>query len=72
MRKKSDTVRYTADQIRAMIAGGDDRTDWRKVNRMTGTKLEASINADDDDVHGEPDWTRATESVVRAVAGGIE
>ena len=59
MRKKSDTVRYTAKQIKAKIARGEDRTDWRKANAVTGKKLEASIRADVDEVQGEPDWTRA-------------
>src|SRR5580704_17003355 len=59
MRKKSDTVRYTAKHIKAKIARGEDRTDWRKADAMTGKKLEASIRADVDDVQGEPDWTRA-------------
>jgi uncharacterized protein (DUF4415 family) len=59
MRKKSDTVRYTAKQIRAKIARGEDRTNWDKTDAMTGSKLEASIRADVDDVRGEPDWTQA-------------
>ncbi len=59
MQKKSDTVRYTARQIKAKIARGEDRTDWRKANAVTGKKLEASIRADDDEVQGEPDWTHA-------------
>jgi uncharacterized protein (DUF4415 family) len=59
MRKKNDTVRYTAKQIKARIARGEDRTSWDKVDAVTGTKLEASIRADVDDVHGEPDWTQA-------------
>ena len=59
MRKKSDTVRYTAKQIKAKIARGEDRTDWRKANAVTGKKLEASIRADIDEVQGEPDWTHA-------------
>ena len=63
MRKKSVTVRYTAKQIKARIARGEDRTDWRKANSVTGKKLEASIRADADDVHGEPDWTRAIMGV---------
>jgi uncharacterized protein (DUF4415 family) len=63
MRKKSDTVRYTAKQIKAKIARGEDRTDWRKANATTGKKLEASIRADVDDVHGEPDWTLAIMGV---------
>jgi uncharacterized protein (DUF4415 family) len=63
MSKKIDTVRYTAKQIRGKIARGEDRTNWRKANAVTGKKLEASILADPDDVHGEPDWTQATIGV---------
>jgi hypothetical protein len=58
MKKKRDTVRYTAKQIKGKIARGEDRTDWGKANAMTGKKLEASIRADVDDVHREPDWTQ--------------
>ena len=63
MKKKSDTVRYTAKQIKAKIARGEDRTDWSKANAMTGKKLEASIRADVDDIQGEPDWTQAMMGV---------
>ncbi len=63
MRKKSDTVRYTAKQIKAKVARGEDRTDWRKANAMTGKKLEASIRADVDDIRGEPDWAQAVLGV---------
>jgi uncharacterized protein (DUF4415 family) len=59
MPKKNATVRYTAQQIKAKIARGEDRTDWVKVRAMTGPRLEASIRADADDVHTEPDWTQA-------------
>jgi len=59
MRKKSDTVRYTAEQIKARIARGEDRTNWDRIDAATGSKLEASIRADVDDVRGEPDWTQA-------------
>jgi len=58
MQKKNNTVRYTARQIKARISRGEDRTDWCKVNAVTGRKLEASIQADGDDVQGEPDWTQ--------------
>ncbi|HTB11090.1 MAG TPA: BrnA antitoxin family protein [Bryobacteraceae bacterium] len=63
MRKKNDTVQYTAKQIKAKIARGEDRTRWRKTNSVTGKKLEASIRADADDVHGEPDWTKSIMGV---------
>jgi len=57
MRKKNDTVRYTAKEIKAKIARGEDRTNWRKANAVTGKKLETSMRADVDDVQGEPDLT---------------
>ena len=63
MRKKNDTVRYTAKQIKAKIARSADRTDWHKANRITGERLEASIRADPDDIQGEPDWAQATMGV---------
>ena len=59
MPKKSNTVRYTAKQIRAKVTRGEDRTDWRKAGAMTARKLEASIQADPDEVSGAPDWTKA-------------
>jgi uncharacterized protein (DUF4415 family) len=57
MTKKSGTVRYTANQIKTKIARGEDRTNWAKVNAVTGARLEASIRADEDDIQSEPDWT---------------
>ena len=59
MAKKNDTVRYSAKEIKAGIARGEDKTDWRKVDKMTGAKLETSIRADVDDIRAEPDWMRA-------------
>ena len=58
MRKKNDTVRYTAKQIEAKIARGEDRTNWDKVDAVTGARLEESIRADVDDIHSEPEWTQ--------------
>jgi hypothetical protein len=54
MQKKSSTVRYTAKQIKAKIARGEDRTDWSKTEQLTGKKLEASIRADIDEPTGNP------------------
>jgi len=66
MKKKSGTVRYTAEQIKAKVARGEDRTDWRKANALTGRKLAASIRADEDDIRGEPDWAQAVMGVPAA------
>jgi uncharacterized protein (DUF4415 family) len=51
-------VRYSAKQIKAKIARGEDRTDWRKANSITSKRFEESIRADADDVEAEPDWAR--------------
>ena len=63
MRKKSSTVRYTAKQIEAKIARGEGRTNWDKANAMTGRKLAASIRADPDDIHEEPDWAQSVMGI---------
>ena len=57
MKRKGDIVRYSAEEIDEMIRRGESRTDWAKVDAMTEEELEASIAADPDDVHQEPDWT---------------
>jgi uncharacterized protein (DUF4415 family) len=61
--KRNDTARYTAQQVKSKIARGEDRTDWHKANAITGKKLTASIRADADDVHEEPDWANAVMGI---------
>ena len=63
MAKKNGTERLTAKQIKAKLARGEDRTDWAKIARTTKASLEASIEADRDDIAGEPDWTQAVMGV---------
>jgi uncharacterized protein (DUF4415 family) len=63
MKRKGDTVRYTAEQIDAMLARGESRTDWARVKGMTEEELEASIAADPDDVHAPVDWTKAVKGL---------
>ncbi|MBF0337942.1 MAG: BrnA antitoxin family protein [Candidatus Magnetobacterium sp. LHC-1] len=59
MKKKENIVRYTAEELAAMCERGESRTDWDKVDAMTEEELEASIAADEDDVHEPLDWTQA-------------
>ena len=37
MARKDDTVRYTAEEIKAKITRGEDRTDWAKIDATTAT-----------------------------------
>jgi uncharacterized protein (DUF4415 family) len=58
MVRKGNLVRYTAEEIDEMIQRGEDRTDWARVDATTEAELEASIAADPDDTHEEPDWSK--------------
>ena len=59
MTKDEDTRTYTAEELRAMKARGEDRTDWEKVDAMTEADLDRLIAGDPDERDFEPDWTRA-------------
>jgi uncharacterized protein (DUF4415 family) len=63
MARRDDTVRYTAEEIKAKIARGEDRTDWAKIDATTAKELEASIAADPDDVHEELDWSQSVKGL---------
>jgi uncharacterized protein (DUF4415 family) len=47
--KEPGIRRYTATELRAMIARGEDQTDWESVRNKTEAELEADIASD-------PDW----------------
>jgi len=63
MKKKADTVRYTAAELTAMLNRGESRTNWAKVDAMSEAELEASIAADPDDVHETLNWTQAVKGI---------
>jgi uncharacterized protein (DUF4415 family) len=59
MRKSGTIVSYTAEEIVEMIARGEDRTNWARIDAMTEEELEASIDWEeegvfDDDAPGFP------------------
>jgi len=54
MEKNGTIVRYTSEELDAMIARGEDQTDWGKVDALSEEELEASIDHEDE---GEFDWT---------------
>lgn len=63
MKKKSDTTRHSAEKLKTMIARGEDRTDWARIDATTKRRLAASIAADPDDVHEALDWTKAVRGL---------
>ena len=48
MLKNTNTVRYSAVQIAAKIAAGEDRTDWDKLARSTAAEIDGQAAADGD------------------------
>ena len=60
MAKQERIVRYSLDQIREMIARGEDKTDWAAVDRKIESDLEADVASDTDRDIGEPaeTWVR--------------
>ena len=56
MARTERIVSYTAEEIDAMIARGEDETDWERVRNMTDEELEASIDFEEE---GEFDWSTA-------------
>ena len=63
MTRKGDIARYTAEEIDAMLARGDSRSDWVRVKGMSEEELEASIAADPEDVHAPVDWKKAVKGL---------
>ncbi len=54
MKKRKDTVRYAAKEIRAMRRRGEDRTDYARLDAMSAAEIEAAARGD-----GQFDWTKA-------------
>ena len=53
-------VSYTREELQAMCARGDDRTDWKAVKAMTEEEIQTAIAADPDDFEAtEEDFATA-------------
>ena len=52
----SNIKRYSADELRGMIARGESKSDWRAIRAMTEEELEAAIAADPDWKDVPADW----------------
>lgn len=52
MRRNGDTVVYTAEELDALVANGEDLTDWAALNALTDEEIERNA-AEDEDSQGE-------------------
>ncbi len=57
--KQERIVRYSAEEIKAVRARGQSRTDWTRATAITDAELEASIAADPDEAAMVVDWSQA-------------
>lgn len=58
---KENIVRYSADEIRQMVARGESKSDWSRIDAMTDEDIAAAMRDDPDwadliDI----DWSNAT------------
>lgn len=57
---KENIVRYTIEEIEAMIARGESQTDWARVDAMTDEEIERAMRDDPDwKDHMDIDWSKA-------------
>ena len=52
----SNIKRYSANELRAMRARGESRSDWARVDALTEAELEAAIATDPDWKDVPADW----------------
>jgi uncharacterized protein (DUF4415 family) len=56
VKKDRDIAKYTAEELRAMVARGEDQTDWARLDAMTEEELEAASASDPDWADIPRDW----------------
>jgi uncharacterized protein (DUF4415 family) len=67
MKKKGRIVTYTDEEIAAMVARGEDKTDWARVDAKTEAEL-AADTASDEAWEGVPhDWVSQAAAATRAL-----
>ena len=48
MASETNIVRYTADEMKDMVARGESHTNWDRVRNMTDAEIEANIDYEDE------------------------
>jgi len=57
MEKREHIVRYTVDELRAMCARGENKSDWEQAAAMTEEEIAAAIASDPDEAGMVIDWS---------------
>lgn len=58
--KKERIVRRTDDELRAMQAQGEDKSDWKRVAALSEAEIETAISTDADEAETIFDWSKAS------------
>lgn len=56
MEKRENIVRYSAEELAAMRARGESRTDWAKIEAMTEEEIREARASDPDSAMPPEDW----------------
>jgi uncharacterized protein (DUF4415 family) len=59
MTNEENIKSYTVEEIRAMRARGESRTNWAEIEAMTEEEIEAAIASDPEEAGIEWDWDSA-------------
>ena len=68
MAKKEHIVGHTDDELKAMQARGESKTDWAAAASMTDAEVEAAIASDPDEAGLAVDWASASVDLPRPKA----
>ena len=71
MQKSERIVSYSGDELEAMIARGEDMTDWARVDALTYEEIEASIDYEEEG-HFDLERGRAKPDRPRPESIGID
>lgn len=70
MKRSGNIVSYTSEEIKEMIARGEDRSDWERANAMTDAEIEAAIASDPDEagIVWNNEWKVGTPPAKEAIS----
>jgi uncharacterized protein (DUF4415 family) len=63
MARKERIETRTADELRAMQARGESKSDWARASAMTEAEIEAAVAEDADEAGMVIDWAQASVEV---------
>jgi uncharacterized protein (DUF4415 family) len=58
--KKERIVRHTDEELSAMQARGEEKSDWSRATALSEAELEAAISADVEEAETIFDWSKAS------------